>query len=302
MFNSKKLKNIIILTVLLLLLLPINLLAVVSPTKDFYVNDYANVLTEETEKYIIQANLELQQKTGAQIVIVTVPSLEGQDIESYATELFREFGIGNSVKNNGVLLLCSTGERLFRIEVGYGLEGTLTDGKTGRIQDEYIIPYLRDNNYNDGIKNGFSAILDEVIHEYDITIDNQLAPKNIGSSSIDTILFLIVFLSFFTPFFEMIICMKNKKNRIIFSLTTLTIYFFINYVSKSLIMLIGYPIMLVILINAWKHGFKRSAIYSSFPGYYFSGRSSSSGRFSGGRSSFGGGGGSSGGGGSTRRF
>lgn len=177
MFNSKKLKNIIILTVLLLLLLPINLLAVVSPTKDFYVNDYANVLTEETEKYIIQANLELQQKTGAQIVIVTVPSLEGQDIESYATELFREFGIGNSVKNNGVLLLCSTGERLFRIEVGYGLEGTLTDGKTGRIQDEYIIPYLRDNNYNDGIRNGFSAILDEVIHEYDITIDNQLAPK-----------------------------------------------------------------------------------------------------------------------------
>lgn len=177
MFNSKKLKNIIILTVLLLLLLPINLLAVVSPTKDFYVNDYANVLTEETEKYIIQANLELQQKTGAQIVIVTIPSLEGQDIESYATELFREFGIGNSVKNNGVLLLCSTGERLFRIEVGYGLEGTLTDGKTGRIQDEYIIPYLRDNNYNDGIKNGFSAILDEVIHEYDITIDIQLAPK-----------------------------------------------------------------------------------------------------------------------------
>lgn len=94
------------------------------------------------------------KKPGAQIVVVTVKSLEGQSIEEYATELFRKFGIGDSQKNNGVLLLCSTGDRLFRIEVGYGLEGTLTDGKTGRIQDQYIIPYLKNNNYNDGIKNG----------------------------------------------------------------------------------------------------------------------------------------------------
>lgn len=154
MFNSKNIKRIILLIITFCILLSVKSFAVVSQTKDFFVNDYAGVLTEETKNYIIQTNAELQQKTGAQIVVVTVKSLEGQSIEEYATELFRKFGIGDSQKNNGVLLLCSTGDRLFRIEVGYGLEGTLTDGKTGRIQDQYIIPYLKNNNYNDGIKNG----------------------------------------------------------------------------------------------------------------------------------------------------
>lgn len=144
--------------------------AVVEPTSDFYVNDYANVLSNATEQYIINANVDLNNKTKAQIVVVTVNDLEGKSIETYATELFRKFGIGDKNLNNGVLLLCSTGDRMFRVEVGYGLEGALPDGKTGRIQDEYIIPYLRDDNYDEGIKNGFSAVLKEVCKEYDITI------------------------------------------------------------------------------------------------------------------------------------
>ena len=186
MYNSKKINNIILIILLFLLLLPIKSLGIVSPTKEFFVNDYADVLSEETKDYIIQANKELQQKTGAQIVVVTLKSLEGKSIEEYATDLFRSFGIGDSEKNNGVLLLCSTGDRLFRIEVGYGLEGTLTDGKTGRIQDEYIIPYLRNNKYNDGIKNGFSAILQEVSSEYGISITSQeTAQKTQNSSNID---------------------------------------------------------------------------------------------------------------------
>ena len=133
--------------------------AVVSPKTNFYVNDYADVLSEETENYILNSNIDLQSKTKAQIVVVTVKTLDGKTIEEYATELFREFGIGDKEKNNGVLLLCSTGDRMFRIEVGYGLEGALPDGKTGRIQDQYIIPYLKNDNYDEGIKNGFSAIL-----------------------------------------------------------------------------------------------------------------------------------------------
>ena len=129
--------------------------AVVSPKTNFYVNDYADVLSEETENYILNSNIDLQSKTKAQIVVVTVKTLDGKTIEEYATELFREFGIGDKEKNNGVLLLCSTGDRMFRIEVGYGLEGALPDGKTGRIQDQYIIPYLKNDNYDEGIKNGF---------------------------------------------------------------------------------------------------------------------------------------------------
>ena len=180
--NSKFLKRIVFLTIWSLLVFSINSLAVVSQTSDFYVNDYANVLSEETKNSIMKANIDLQKKTGAQIVVVTVKTLDGKSIEEYATELFREFGIGDSKKNNGVLLLCSTGERQFRIEVGYGLEGKLTDGKTGRIQDEYIIPYLKKNNYDEGIKNGFAAVLKEVADEYDVEIDTDL---DLESYSID---------------------------------------------------------------------------------------------------------------------
>ena len=104
MFNSKNIKRIILLIITFCILLSVKSFAVVSQTKDFFVNDYAGVLTEETKNYIIQTNAELQQKTGAQIVVVTVKSLEGQSIEEYATELFRKFGIGDSQKNNGVLL------------------------------------------------------------------------------------------------------------------------------------------------------------------------------------------------------
>lgn len=144
-----------------------------NPTSDFYVNDYADVLTEETEEYIIAKNKELEKKTGAQIVIVTVRSLDDRTIEEYANELFRKYEIGDKEKNNGILLLCSTGDRMFRIEVGYGLEGCLPDGKTGRIQDEYIIPYLKENNYDDGIRNGFTACLKVIANEYQISISTE---------------------------------------------------------------------------------------------------------------------------------
>ena len=177
MLTLNKAKKIVCLLILIMILLPLKTLAVVSQTNEFYVNDYAKILSSETEEYIINTNIELQKKTGAQIVVVTVSSLGGQSIEEYATELFRKFGIGDKNKNNGVLLLCSTGDRLFRIEVGYGLEGRLTDGKTGRIQDKYIIPYLKNDNYNEGIKNGFSAVLQEVCKEYNISISEAQKPE-----------------------------------------------------------------------------------------------------------------------------
>ena len=79
--------------------------ALVKPTNDFYINDYANILSEDTEQYILQHSVNLEEKTDAQIVVVTVPNLEGKDLETYATELFRSFGIGDKDKNNGLLLL-----------------------------------------------------------------------------------------------------------------------------------------------------------------------------------------------------
>ena len=149
--------------------------AIVSPTADFYVNDYAGLLDEETKDYIINVNKSLYSQTGAQIVVVTIQSLGSTSLEDYATQLFRSFGIGNKTKNNGILLLLALQERQFRVEVGYGLEGILPDAKTGRIQDEYIIPYLKQNNWNAGIKNGFSAFLEIVAREYNVEVGAQTA-------------------------------------------------------------------------------------------------------------------------------
>ena len=247
MFNSKNIKRIILLIITFCILLSVKSFAVVSQTKDFFVNDYAGVLTEETKNYIIQTNAELQQKTGAQIVVVTVKSLDGQSIEEYATELFRKFSIGDSQKNNGVLLLCSTGDRLFRIEVGYGLEGTLTDGKTGRIQDQYIIPYLKNNNYNDGIKNGFSAILGEVSNEYGITLNNVENPEKLNSDSQEeqTLVYVIIGTCLTASTINLV---RERKNKIIFSVVYTGIYTLISFLTKNPMMIMGYMFFIVIFV------------------------------------------------------
>ena len=87
-------------------------------------------------------------------------------IEEYATSLFRKFGIGNKSENNGLLLLLSLNERLMRIEVGYGLEGLLPDGKTGRFQDDYMIPLLKEDKFDEGMLNGYKAYLHKIKKEH----------------------------------------------------------------------------------------------------------------------------------------
>ncbi|PKM56943.1 MAG: hypothetical protein CVU98_08605 [Firmicutes bacterium HGW-Firmicutes-3] len=139
-----------------------------SHTSEFYVNDYANILSAETEDAIMKVSVPLAQETGAQIVVVTVDSLEGQDIESYALNLFRKWRIGDSEKNNGLLLLVSLNDRQSRIEVGYGLEGALNDAKTGRIQDDYLIGHFQEGNYDAGVIGTYLKLAEEVFIEYNL--------------------------------------------------------------------------------------------------------------------------------------
>lgn len=148
--------------ILLFGLLPINVNAVVKPATSFYVNDYANILSSENEEYIIEHSNKLYNYNGAQIVVVTIPSLDGISIEEYATTLFNDWGIGDKDKNNGLLLLLSLNERRFRVEVGAGIEGIFPDGKTGRYQDTYLIPYLKENKWDEGIKSLYDVFYNEL--------------------------------------------------------------------------------------------------------------------------------------------
>lgn len=136
------------------------------PTTDFFVNDFAGCLSSDDAAYMQSLGEALYKATKAQVVVVTVESLDGESIEDYAIGLGREWGIGDEKTDSGVLLLLSSGDREVRIEVGYGLEGRLTDGKTGRILDNYAMPYLRNNDFSTGLRQAYAALVNEVYAEY----------------------------------------------------------------------------------------------------------------------------------------
>ena len=125
---------------------------------------------------------ELEQKTTAQLVAVIVDTIGDSEIDEYANTLFRQWGIGQKDKNNGVLLLIALNERKSRIEVGYGLEGRLPDGKTGRIQDEYLIPYLSKGDYDNAVIATCQALAREIAAEYNITLSDVPAAQAQGST------------------------------------------------------------------------------------------------------------------------
>ncbi|AFS77962.1 hypothetical protein DUF477 [Gottschalkia acidurici 9a] len=149
---------------------------------DFYVYDEVGVISKDTEKHIVSVNKELYDKTGAQVVVAVVNSLQDRSKEEYATELFRKWKIGSKEKNNGILLLIAPNERELKIEVGYGLEGAITDGRAGEIRDKYITPYFKSEDYDEGILNGFNAILGYITNEYEISIEG-VEPQEMPNQS-----------------------------------------------------------------------------------------------------------------------
>lgn len=147
-----------------------------APAGSLYVQDYAGVLSNESKSRINSLGSQLAAKTKAQVVVVTVKSLEGAALEDYALAILREWGIGDKTLNNGVLMLVAVGDRQSRIEVGYGLEGALPDAKTGRIQDDYMIPWFQQGDYNKGIVNGYMALAGEVAKEYQLELKTDAKP------------------------------------------------------------------------------------------------------------------------------
>src|SRR5258708_31782998 len=115
-----------------------------------YVNDFAHVLDQNSIAQIDEICRQIDEKAHAQIAVVTVHSLDGADIESYAVDLFHQWGIGSKSKDSGVLILYAIDDHRARIEVGYGLEGILPDGKVGAFQRE-AIPLIRAGRYNEAL-------------------------------------------------------------------------------------------------------------------------------------------------------
>jgi uncharacterized protein len=144
---------------LALLLMLSAALAVNFPALSGRVVDQANIIPTETRRAIEVKLADLEAKSGIQLVVATVSSLDGQEIESYANELFRAWKLGEKTKNNGALLLVAPNERRVRIEVGYGLEGTLTDALSKVIITNAIAPRFKAGEFGDGVMRGVDDII-----------------------------------------------------------------------------------------------------------------------------------------------
>lgn len=142
------------------------------PTKNFFVNDFANVISNADEEKMQQQGEALFKECGAQVVVVTVKSLNGEDLESYSLNLARSWRIGSDKNDDGILLLLAVDERKVRIEVGYGLEGALPDSKTGRILDTYGVDRFKKNDFSTGL----AAVYDSLINE--VYIEKGLEPAD----------------------------------------------------------------------------------------------------------------------------
>ena len=121
--------------------------------------DQAGVISSEDRADIAAKSQALEQQSGTQLVVATVKSLEGSDIETYANQLFRSWKLGQADKDNGVLLLVAPNEHKVRIEVGYGLEGTLTDALSSVIISSAIIPRFKRGDFSGGIERGVDGII-----------------------------------------------------------------------------------------------------------------------------------------------
>jgi uncharacterized protein len=141
------------------------------PAPRGYVNDFAGVLDASATQHIEALCLELQQKTTAQMALVTITSLEGGDIRETANRLFEAWKIGQKGKDNGILLMDAIQDRKIWIEVGYGLEGILPDGKVGGIRDQYIVPYLSAGDRASGYYSGLAAIASVIAADAGVTLE-----------------------------------------------------------------------------------------------------------------------------------
>jgi uncharacterized protein len=170
------------------------------PTLSGRVVDQANIISPDQRSAIEDKLKALDDKSGIQLVVATVSSLDGEEIEPYANELFRTWKLGEEKKNNGVLFLIAPKEHKVRIEVGYGLEGTLTDATSKIIIANAVAPRFKAGDFNGGISRGVDDVITTLTTD---SADWQKPPQlraedhSSGASLLVPLLFLAIFVFIF---------------------------------------------------------------------------------------------------------
>lgn len=182
-------------------------LDVPNPPKNGYVLDQTQTLSKEEIHSMNRMGLELQKKTKAQIAVLIVPTLDGEDITDYANRVFRSWGVGQKDASNGILFLVALKDKQMRIEVGYGLEGAINDAKAGQILDDYAIPQFKEGHIGKGVVSTYAVLVGETAKEFSVSIDGskayekqntiELSPLQILLIGIGILLLIIVDMTFF---------------------------------------------------------------------------------------------------------
>ena len=167
------------------------------PALQGYVNDYAGLIAPEAKAKLENDLRAFEQSDSTQVVILTVPSLEGEDLEGFSIRVATTWKIGQQTKDNGVLLLVAKQERKIRIEVGKGLEGVLTDLLSGRIIDLVIKPNFKRGDYSGGLVAGVAAIIDATRGEFKGDAHRPAAQHKKGAPSFLTLLLFLGILLLF---------------------------------------------------------------------------------------------------------
>lgn len=310
--QAKRMTIKIISICLLIIIWSFSSLAIEVPSLKGRVNDYAGLLSPETIATLENQLSKLEKEDSTQIVILTIPSLEGLPIEDFAVKVFNSWGVGQKKLDNGVLLIIALKERRVRIEVGRGLEGKLTDVISSRIIREDIKPLFSKNDFNAGIIKGIESITEFVKEEYTSSSDSEF---NILRSRVERFMWftLFVFTTLLTAH-SYIPEKISRKHRVIYGMISSMItiaasYLWItdNLVKLSLIgvggFVLGYLATYLKYFNIGPN-FSPNKASNVFPNINdplghgdFSGGHSSSGG-----GGFSGGGGSSGGGGASGKF
>jgi len=140
-----------------------------------YVTDLAGVIAPEAKARLEALCTEVEQKTGTQMAIVTVQSLEGESVENYAVDLYKQLGVGSKKDNRGVLLLVAPTERKYRIEVGYGLEPVINDARAGDV-GRAMVPYLRQRDYGKAAEIAAWQLAKYIADDAGVTLSGQPPP------------------------------------------------------------------------------------------------------------------------------
>jgi len=176
--------------------------------QDKYVNDFAGVLNPSQVEELRNLFFSVDQETTAEVVFVSLQSLDGDEISSFTTNLASEWEVGKADKDNGLLILYVVDIQKIWVATGYGLEGILPDSKVGRLLDENYVPLRDSGNVSEGIVEFSYALVQVILDNKEEVLSGQASPSDRGISSFEVFIFMLVLFIII----KIIVGFANRKN------------------------------------------------------------------------------------------